>query len=248
MRNIRLLVSYDGTDFAGWQVQNDQRSVQGVLEGAVSDLLGDPVCVTGAGRTDSGVHATGQVCNFRTENIRIPDVKFRDALNARLPRDLRILSSELVHESFNSRRDARSRQYEYHIITGPSGPAHMARFSWLVKKLPPLTTLNDMARVLCGTHDFATFTAAGDASRSTVRHINHAVFLCSGSEILFRINGNAFLWRMVRSLLGTMIDLGLRGGGGEEMRSILEARDRESAGPTAPARGLFLTGVAYGTD
>jgi len=248
MRNIRLLVSYDGTDFAGWQVQIDQRSVQGVLEAAVLDLVGEEIRVTGAGRTDSGVHATGQVCNFRTQNTRIPEGKFRDALNARLPRDLRILSSDMVHDSFDSRRDARSRQYEYHIITGASGPAHMARFTWLVKNMPALTALNDMARVICGTHDFTTFAAAGDANKSTVRHINHAVFISSGPEILFRINGNAFLWRMVRSLLGTMIQTGLRGGGAEQMRAILETRNRESAGPTAPARGLFLTQVAYGAD
>ena len=246
IRNIRLLISYDGTDFAGWQVQKEDRSVQGVLEEALADLHAHPVSIIGAGRTDSGVHAAGQVGNFRTDMDGIPEEKFREALNARLPRDVRILRSERVPDGFHARRDATNRRYEYRILEGASEPAHMARYVWRVRKLPPIAVLNRMAGTICGTRDFTTFAAAGDASASRVRRIEHAVFLSDGPLVVFRISGNAFLWRMVRSLVGTLVDLGLRGGDEGDMRGILDARDREAAGPTAPPRGLFLTKVSYG--
>lgn len=247
-RNIKLVISYDGTDFAGWQIQKGDRSVQGEIETALTDLHGIHVPVTGAGRTDSGVHAVGQIGNFYTESTNIPEEKYRDALNARLPGDIRILSSAEVPDSFHSRRDALDRQYEYRLIDGEACPAHMARFTWFLKQLPSLKNLNEMASVICGTHDFSTFAAAGDRSGSSFRLINHAVFLSDGPLTLFRINGNAFLWKMVRSLLGTMIDLGRRGGSADRMQGILEARDRIEAGPTAPARGLFLMKVNYGQN
>ena len=247
-RNIRLLISYDGTDFAGWQVQDRDRSVQGVLEEALADLHGEPVGLTGAGRTDSGVHASGQVGNFYTDKDGIPDFKFREALNSRLPPDVRILQSGEVPESFHSRRDAVNRQYEYHLLEGVAGPAHRTRYAWLVRTMPPLGRLNDLAGVLCGTHDFSTFTAAGDASESRIREIRQAAFFSRGPETVFRISGNAFLWKMVRSVLGTLLDTARAGGGRERIRGILESRDREQAGPTAPPRGLFLTKVSYGSD
>lgn len=245
-RNIKIVISYDGTDYAGWQVQSNDPSIQGAIETALSDLHGVPVSLTGAGRTDSGVHASGQVGNFNTDKDNIPGEKFRDALNARLPGDIRILSSIEVPEFFHSRRDAVERQYEYRMFDGGICPAHMKRFTWQLRRLPPLKDLNEIASVICGTHDFSTFSAAGDVSRSKIRRINHAVFISDGPVTLFRINGNAFLWRMVRSLLGTMIDLGIRGGGAEGMRGILESRNRLNAGPTAKAHGLFLTKVKYG--
>jgi len=247
-RNIKLVVSYDGTDYSGWQVQSTDCSVQGEIQTALEDLHDKPMRVTGAGRTDSGVHASGQVCNFYSAKASIPAQKFRDALNARLPGDIRILSSIAVPDSFHSRRDASERQYEYRLYQGPVLPAHAARYTWKPRNMPSLKLLNDMASVICGTHDFTTFAAAGDVSRSKIRTINHAVFLGDGPFILFRINGNAFLWRMVRSLLGTMIDLGNRGGTADSMRGILESCDRSQAGPTAASRGLFLTKVEYGQE
>ncbi len=247
-RNIKLVISYDGTDFAGWQVQKQDRSVQGVIQEALADLHGLPISLTGAGRTDSGVHATGQVGNFYTEKAGIPGPKFREALNSRLPVDVRILSSVEVPESFHSRRNAIERQYEYHLMGAAAAPAHLSRYLWLLRKIPSIKVLNEIASVICGTHDFTTFTAAGDASESRVRCINHAVFLSEGPLTIFRINGNAFLWRMVRSLLGTMIDIGSRGGGARQMQGILNSRNRNEAGPTAPALGLFLTKVKYGQE
>jgi len=247
-RNIKLVVSYDGTDYSGWQVQSTDSSIQGEIQAALRSLHGKPVTVTGAGRTDSGVHASGQVCNFYSGKSSIPAWKFRDALNARLPGDIRILSSAEVPDSFHSRRDASERQYEYHLYHGPVLPAHAARYTWKLRNMPSLKLLNDLASVICGTHDFTAFAAAGDVSRSKMRTINHAVFLADGPFILFRINGNAFLWRMVRSLLGTMVDLGNRGGTADMMRGILESCERVQAGPTAPPQGLFLTKVDYGQE
>jgi len=244
-RNIRLLISYDGTDFAGWQRQRGDRTVQGVLEEALANLHGTPTSLVGAGRTDSGVHATGQVGNFYSLNESIRDKKFREAINVRLPRDVRVLSSGLVPEGFHSKRDAKSRQYTYWIASSLLGAAHMSRYAWFLRKLPPIAALNDMTRVICGSHDFTAFTARGDTSKSRIRSIRHAVFLSRGPMLVFRIDGNAFLWKMVRSLLGTMVDLALCGGGWREMEEILNSRDRSEAGPTAPARGLFLTRVDY---
>lgn len=244
-RNIRLLISYDGTDFAGWQKQRDYRTVQGVLEEALASLHETPTPLVGAGRTDSGVHATGQVGNFYSLKENIEDGKFSEAINVRLPKDVRVLSSGVVPEGFHSKRDAKSRQYAYWIASSLLGTAHMSRYAWFLRKLPSLAALNEMARVICGSHDFTAFTARGDTSKSRIRSINHAVFLSRGPMLVFRIDGNAFLWRMVRSLLGTMVDLALFGGGGREMKKILNSRDRSEAGPTAPARGLFLTRVDY---
>jgi len=244
-RNIRLLISYDGTDFAGWQKQREHRTVQGILEEALADLHGAPISLVGAGRTDSGVHATGQVGNFHSLNGSIEDGHFGAAINVRLPRDVRILSSSAVPSAFHSKHDAKGRQYVYWIASTLAGTAHMSRYAWFLRKLPSTAALNEMARVICGSHDFTTFTTRGDASKSRTRSINHAVFLTRGPMLVFQINGNAFLWKMVRSLLGTMVDLALRGGGGKEMRAILNSRNRADAGPTAPARGLFLTRVNY---
>ena len=246
LRNIALTISYDGTDYAGWQIQNNQPSVQGMLEKALTDLHGKPTAIIGAGRTDAGVHAIGQVGNFMTEKDSIPGWKFCDALNARLPPDIRILNSRQVAESFHARRNAVSRSYEYRLVETHSAPAHLVRFVWRVSRLPSLGVLNDMARTICGTHDFTAFVTARDASPHRIREIRHAVFLSTGPITVFQISGDSFLWRMVRSLLGTMMDVALRGGDSQAIRDILYLRDRKAAGPTAPAKGLFLKKVEYG--
>ncbi len=220
--------------------------MQGVIEKALEDLHGFSVSLTGAGRTDAGVHATGQMGNFLTEKNTIPDWQFRDALNARLPRDIQILRSQRVDKSFHPRRNALARVYEYRMAEGRAFPAHLARYTWLLPRIPSLVILNSMANIICGRHDFTAFATAGDSSPHKNREIYNAVFLSDGPQTLFRISGNAFLWKMVRSLLGTMIDTALRGGDKCTIKGILESGDRNTAGPTAPARGLFLTRVEYG--
>ena len=248
MRNIKLTVAYDGTHFSGWQVQSRDRSVQGDLEKALSNLHGRPLALTGAGRTDSGVHASGQVANFFTDKDNIPAHKFREALNSQLAQDVRVLESQEVAASFHSRRDAVVRRYEYRLWAGSPPPPHVAPYVWKLRKMPPLALLDSMAAEIVGIHDFSTFAAARDPSPSKVREVFQAAFIPRGEEVIFRISGNAFLWRMVRSLLGTIVDLSQRGGDAGDMRGILSSRDRFKAGPTAPPTGLFLTKVMYGED
>ncbi len=248
-QRIALLVSYDGTDFCGWQIQNgqDSVSVQGTLERALSEICGEAVAVTGSGRTDSGVHATGQVAHADL-GTNIPAAKVREALNSRLPGSVRILKSRAVPDDFHSRYSAVRRDYAYYISSGTIPPAHRRNYCHFTRKRYSLTELGRVASVLSGIHDFSTFAAAGDQSKSRIREIYSASFHREGDLLVFRIGGNAFLWRMVRSLTGTILHVADQGGGPEEMRRRLEACDRNEAGPTAPARGLFLEKVQYGSE
>jgi len=248
-RNIRLDLSYDGTDFQGWQIQKVGRSVQGEMEKALSALhAGRKVNLTGSGRTDSGVHATAQVANFYSENSSIPAEKFRDALNAHLPRDIRILESREVPLKFHSRFDARVRVYKYYILNAPAGAAHYRNFCYLTRERLSMPLLNDLARPLTGTHDFTSFSAARDQNESKVRLIYSARFLREGPFIVFRIAGNAFLWKMVRTMVGTLLDQASKGGTPGDMVDILHGKDRKLAGPSAPSRGLFLHKVLYESE
>lgn len=243
-RNLRLTLSYDGTDFAGWERQSEGRTVQGTVEAALAELHGHPVEVAVAGRTDSGVHALGQVINFRSD-ASIPDDRFPYALNSLLPRDVRVLRSIRVSDAFHARFDARARVYAYHFQTGEFESPIDRRFAWHLRREPRVERLNSLASVIVGTHDFTTFAAAGDTSQSRVRDIASAAFFFEGGRLVFRIVGNAFLYRMVRSLVGTMVDLEAAGAGASRMRELLDGRARELAGPTAPAHGLFLVKVVY---
>jgi len=244
---IALLISYDGSDFAGWQRQNGDRTVQEEIEKALQQLTGQNIPIAGSGRTDSGVHASGQVAHFELQESNIPAEKFHLALNSRLPRDIRILKSRQVDEDFHSRFSARRREYGYYLYNQGIMPAHMRKYCYAVRHPLNLKTLNRLAEPLTGIHDFSTFTAAGDQSKSRIREIFQARFIQQGSCIIFRIAGNAFLWRMVRSLTGTLVDLAKQGADASEMEKRLLAKDREAAGPTAPPWGLFLENIDYGS-
>lgn len=245
-QKIALLLSYDGTDFCGWQIQRGQVdiSIQGEIERALTKITGEAIDITGSGRTDSGVHATGQVAHFELET-KIPPYKFRDALNSQLPRSIRIIKSRVVDDDFHARFGAKYREYGYYIYSGTQPPAHLSDFCHYEKRHFTLTELNDIASVIRGIHDFTTFTAAGDMNKSKVRHISCSSFHREGGALVYRIGGNAFLWRMVRSLAGTILMVAKQGGGAEEMKRRLDSCDRTQAGPTAPSRGLFLERVDY---
>lgn len=244
-RNIKLTVSYDGTDFNGWQVQTSGRTVQGEIEKALCRIHGEHIRLTGSGRTDSGVHAKGQIANFYTEKDNIPCDKFTAALNSMLPRDVRVLKSEEKSEDFHSRFDAKIRIYRYYIMPVVTCEPWHERYCWRTRHVPEIGRLNRIAAPLTGIHDFTSFAAAGDPSKSKVRNLFAASFTVEGPFIVFKIAGNAFLWRMVRSIVGTIMQLEEGGAGADEMRRILESCSRSEAGTTAPARGLFLDRILY---
>ena len=243
-RNIRLRIAYDGTDFCGWQIQDGQRTVQGEMEQALDIIHEHPVRLRAAGRTDSGVHAHGQVANFVTDSS-IPTERIWKALNSRLPRDIRVYSSEEVPESFHSRYDARWRVYKYFIHISEYSDPFTRRFCLTLKRGPDMTILNRHAADLIGAHDFTTFSATGDQSESRVREIRSAVFYRERQFLVFRIVGNAFLWRMVRSVVGTVLEVEEAGHPVGYLRELIESRDRSRAGSTAAAKGLTLFRVVY---
>ncbi len=244
-RNIRLTLAYDGTDFQGWQVQSNGRTVQRVLQEELARMHGHPVRVQGAGRTDSGVHATGQVANFRTDLDSIPARRYHIALNSYLPADVRALDSAEVPLSFSAKRDARLRAYAYYLSTGEVDLPHQRRYCWRLRFRPDVAALNRLASVLVGARDFSVFSAAGDVNRSKVRRLESAAFHPAGPFLVFRVAASSFLWKMVRSILGTILEVHQNGGGRAEMEAIVDSRDRSRAGATAPALGLFLERVYY---
>jgi len=244
-RNIRLLLGYDGTDFCGWQRQDGDRTVQGVLEEALQIMHKHHVTTHAAGRTDSGVHAAGQVVNFLSDIPGIPAERYAPALNTLLPRDVRVMESREADKGFHARFSAKAREYRYYIYPGIPCPAHLSRYCWAVRRLPDLRRLNTFAGELPGDQNFAAFAAAGDTSRSTVRTVDTAAFFIQGPYIVFRIRANAFLMRMVRSVVGTVIGLERNGAEAGALKALIGTRDRKRVGETAPPWGLFLHEVNY---
>lgn len=243
-RNIRVVLAYDGTDFCGWQSQSAGRTVQDTFEHALSKLHGHPVAVRVAGRTDSGVHANGQVVNFETDST-VPADRFVFAVNQHLPSDVRARSSDEVDVLFDARYSARVRVYKYYIDSGRTYDPNRRRYAWTLPARPDIRLLDRYAAALVGTHDFSTFAAAGDTSATKIREVHSASFYIEAGRLVFKIAANAFLYRMVRSLVGTMVELERQRAAADEMRERLEARDREAAGQTAPPWGLFLHKVLY---
>ncbi len=248
-RNIKLVLSYDGTDFSGWQRQKNARSVQEELETALAALHGHELGVAGAGRTDAGVHARGQVAGFKTDIAGIPAAKFTPALNSFLPSDLRILRSEEAQPDFHVRFDARLRRYRYFIICGSESEPYRLRYAHRIFHTPDIRSLNAMAGLILGEKDFTSFSSARDPSLSRHRFVFESSFHWEGDTLLYQVAANAFLLRMVRSLVGSMLQFERETSGPQEaaerMGAVLSARDRRLAGTTAPAKGLFLWNVEY---
>ncbi len=244
IRRIRLVVSYDGTNYHGWQAQPNAVTVEGTVEKALSDLLGRESEVTGASRTDAGVHAMGNVCIFDTDS-RIPAEKFRDALNVRLPEDIRIVKSDEVDGEFHPRFDALEKTYEYRITRADTMPPSKRLYSTLVYKKLDVSLMRQAASYIVGKHDFAAFQSTGSTIRDTVR----TVFMCEveeeGADLVIRVRGDGFLYNMVRIIAGTLIDVGLGRMKPERVKQAVSGKSRELAGPTAPAKGLTLVEIEY---
>ena len=250
LQNILLTISYDGTDFCGWQKQTKAgnetyRTVQGEIEAALQKLLKRKTELVGSGRTGSGVHAAGQIANFSSTIKNMEAENYIQALNSMLPKDVRIVNAEKVALNFNARFSSKSRTYRYFCNTQEFTLAHLTRYTWNIRYMPHLLTLNKMAQILQGEIDFTTFAASGDMSLRKSRYVEKAFFFMQNEMLVFEITANAFLWRMVRSLVGTMIELEKKGGTEHEFAEILHACDRKKAGFTAPAQGLFLWKVSY---
>ncbi len=245
MANIKLTVAYDGTAYCGWQIQNQDDTIQGRMEKALEKLHGHAVKITGAGRTDAGVHASGQCANFLTD-MTMPPEKFREALNSFLPPDIRILKSEAVSENFHARYDATERIYKYYILPRALSYPWTERYSLTVKEQLDLSRLNAIASPLAGSHSFASFASVMEEGYPMERTVKSAVFYQSRGYTVFKISADGFLRRMVRSIVGTVLDLYEKGKDGQAMAAIIEAEDRSAAGACAPAKGLFLDQVIYG--
>ena len=258
MRNILLTISYDGTDFCGWQRQDDavsggeaERTVQGEIEKALEKIHKEKTTLYGSGRTDSGVHAVGQAANFYSPVDSMPAENYVRALNAFLPSDVRIMAAREVPEDFSARKSATSRVYRYFISFGDTTASDNMRFTWLVKNYTPnLERLNKYCECLRGELDCSSFAASGDDSVSNNRYIDDAKFFMQkdrwGNDLLvFQIEANAFLWKMVRTLTGTLVNLDKTNAAEDSMKKILEAKDRKVAGITAPPTGLFLYEIKF---
>jgi tRNA pseudouridine38-40 synthase len=242
--NIKLTIEYDGTNYHGWQVQAKGETVQAVLERAVSTFLGKPTRITGSGRTDAGVHALGQVANFFCEQE--PDLhRLRRGLNALTPDDITIKAVEVVPDSFDARRDGRSRVYQYRILNRPSPSPFFLKYAWHVHDAFDVEVMQEAIRCLEGEHDFSSFRAAGCDAAHPIRTV-YRVSLDERDELLvFTIEARAFLRHMVRNIVGTLVEVGRAGRSPKSFSELLESQDRTKAGPTAPAHGLFLIEVKY---
>ncbi|MDD5858983.1 MAG: tRNA pseudouridine(38-40) synthase TruA [Eubacteriales bacterium] len=241
---IKLTVAYDGTNYNGFQCQTNGVAIQDVLNGAISDLFGTPIRTIGASRTDAGVHAEGNVAVFDVET-RIHPSKIAFALNARLPEDIRVVESERVPDDFHPRYQTTYKTYEYHILNRVH-PDPLFRHTEMHVYYPlDAQKMNTAAQYLIGEHDFASFCSSGNSTATTVRTITDASVTRTGDRLVFRIRGNGFLYNMVRIIVGTLLYIGDGRWEPERMRTIIEARDRHEAGPTAIPKGLVLVGIEY---
>ncbi len=244
MKNIKLTIEYDGSRYAGWQRQDNAMTVQQKLEEALYKLCGEPINLIGSGRTDSGVHAKGQAANFKTIST-IPPERFSYALNSMLPCDIKINRSEAVPMDFHARFSATGKKYRYSIINNTHGTAIGWQYLHHINLPLDIQAMSEAAKEFIGTHDFAGFMATGSPVHSTVRSIYESKLIQEESLIHFIVIGNGFLYNMVRIMAGTLIDVGKGKIIANEIPNIITSREREKAGATAPANGLFLEEVYY---
>ncbi|HEY3276031.1 MAG TPA: tRNA pseudouridine(38-40) synthase TruA [Syntrophorhabdaceae bacterium] len=244
MRNIRLLVSYDGTAYHGWQVQPNAISVQEILQKAIDKVVNEPAKIYGGARTDAGVHALGQVVNFSSES-GIDLVALPRAINSLIPRDIRVTDAQEVPPEFHSRYSAKTKVYIYTILNRRIDSPFYGRYSWHLPSLLRTDLMADTIRIVEGSHDFSSFKKKDESYRSTVREVVRAAVRKRGDCIHISLEGTGFLRYMVRNIVGTLVLVGSGKLSRPDFQEILDARDRERAGPTAPAKGLLLKKIKY---
>lgn len=248
MRNLKLILAYDGSEFCGWQVQPDSVSVQGVLASAIGRITGEKVLPQGSGRTDAGVHALAQVATFQTNSV-IPAANLVTALNDILPASIRVGEASEVPADFHARKSAKAKTYRYRMYRGAICPPFLARYVWHYPYPLDFEAMAAAALAIEGEHDFTSFAAVdperGAAITSNVRGVSFSRWRRDGDEFIYEIKGSGFLHHMVRNLVGTFLLVGKGTLKVSDMAAILEARNRSAAGATAPAHGLYLVNVEY---
>jgi len=243
---LRLTVEYEGTAYRGWQLQPDGPTVQAVLEQALSTALRERVRVRGAGRTDAGVHACGQIAAVWVREVPADLERLQKSLNALTPDDVAVRDITVVDDAFDPRRHARSRVYEYRIWNVAAPSPFWRRHAWHVPSQLDVAAMDEAARVLEGEHDFASFRAAdAEPLRSTVRRVLESSLRVDGRLLVYRVEATAFLKHMVRNVVGTLVEVGRGERVAGTFRELLAVRDRTRAGATAPAHGLVLVNVRY---
>lgn len=242
--NLKLTLEYDGAAFVGWQMQPNGRSVQQVLEAAVERLCGTAVRITGAGRTDAGVHARGQVASLQVERD-LPLRAWTAGLNSLLPEDVACLRAEVTPEGFDARRWARGKRYIYSIMRTPVRSPLWRGRAWEIRRPLDLQAMRDAAPALLGRHDFSALRAADCPAETTIREIRRLEIVQDGARVDVIVEATAFLKHMVRNIVGTLVEVAHARRSADSLSALLEGRDRTRAGPTAPSHGLCLDEVFY---
>lgn len=241
---IKLTIEYEGTNYSGWQLQSGQDSIQARLEAALERIFSTPLRVRGSGRTDAGVHARAQVAAFTLPRA-FEVAELHRALNAILPDDIVILNTEAVDDSFDPRRHAIARVYEYHVLNQHWRSAFEHRYAWLIREPLDVDRMNEAAHIFLGEHDFAAFRTLGTEVKSTVRRVHMSEWRREGTLLIYRVEASSFLRHMVRTMVATMVEVGLGKTEPGFVADLLERRERSMAPAAAPPQGLFLVEVRY---
>lgn len=244
MRNIKLIIEYDGKDFNGWQKQTNKPNIQGTIENAIMQITGEEVELNASGRTDAGVHALGQVANFKT-NTTIPIEKIAIAINSKLKKSIVIKKAEEVELEFHARYACKRKTYKYIIDNSKTGTAIYRNLKYSFNQQLDIEAMKKAATYFIGEHDFKAFKASGTSSKSSVRTIYNAQIKKENQDIIIELTGNGFLYNMVRIISGTLLDVGIGKIAPEEIQKIIKQRDRAKAGKTLPPQGLYLVSVEY---
>lgn len=244
-KNIKLTIEYDGTNYSGWQRQKNCPTIQGMIESAITKMTGQKTTLIGSGRTDAGVHAWQQVANFKTYT-RLTPTQFLKGLNSLLPEDIAIHSCVEVPGNFHSRYDVKSKIYRFYIGQRPHKMALFHQYCWNIPYKLNISDMKNASTLFEGTHDFKSFEGAGSPRSTSVRTIIRSTLTLNDNQyIIYEIEADGFLRFMVRNIVGTLVEIGKKRLSFNAIPSILQSRDRQQAGPTAPPQGLFLIEVKY---
>lgn len=246
IKNFKIIIEYDGSAYHGWQRQKNCRSIQGEIEKALSTITRESITVTGSGRTDAGVHAFGQTANFHSYTHLSPEVLQKGITSLVSSKDIVIKKCEQIDANFHAQYGAKSKTYRYVILNNATPDAIYRQYSWFVRKKLDIDAMCNSLCHIIGTHDFKAFEGAGSPKTHTIRNIINADIIRQNlNYIVLNIEGNGFLRFMVRNIVGTLVDVGLRKITADNFKKILLSKDRGLAGTTAPAHGLFLMNVKY---